>query len=56
MAEVYTSNQTLGGSGTSGGYALADFVLDRVSSTLIEGSSASLGDRQWRTSGYFGDD
>lgn len=44
--------------GTAGaaGYAPADFVLDRVQSTQLGSTLGIIGNRQWRTAGYFQDD
>jgi hypothetical protein len=42
--------------GVSPGYAVADFVLDRVSQTALGSTLGIIGNRQWRTAGYFQDD
>lgn len=38
------------------GYAGADFVLDRVSSASVQQQGVLVGNRQWRTAGFFQDD
>ena len=38
------------------GYGPADFVLDRVSQAEIAGPNGLVGNRQWRTAGFFQDD
>jgi hypothetical protein len=47
----FTSNP-----GVSAGYAPADFLLDRVQSTALGSTLGIIGNRQWRTAGYFQDD
>ncbi|MGI4756171.1 MAG: carboxypeptidase regulatory-like domain-containing protein [Janthinobacterium lividum] len=46
------------GDGTQTGYSGADFVLDRSSedSIAIPGGTGLVGNRQWRTAGFFQDD
>ncbi|WP_245536099.1 TonB-dependent receptor [Terriglobus roseus] len=46
------------GDGTNTGYSGADFVLDRANSEsiAIPGGSGLVGNRQWRTAGFFQDD
>lgn len=46
------------GDGTNTGYSGADFVLDRANSDsiAIPGGSGLVGNRQWRTAGFFQDD
>jgi hypothetical protein len=38
------------------GYAAADFVLDRVASASVQEAGQLVGQRQWRTAGFFQDD
>jgi hypothetical protein len=38
------------------GYAAADFVLDRVSNASVQEEGELVGQRQWRTAGFFQDD
>jgi hypothetical protein len=38
------------------GYAGADFVLDRVSTATVQEGGQLVGQRQWRTAGFFQDD
>ena len=47
-----------GPNGTDTGFSGADFVLDRASSDsiAIPGGSGLVGNRQWRTAGFFQDD
>ncbi len=64
----FTYNGTFTGDGTNIGYSGADFVLDRASSdsialqggsngaTALNGNSGLVGNRQWRTAGFFQDD
>ena len=44
------------GAANSLGYAGADFVLDRVASASVEEQGELVGQRQWRTAGFFQDD
>lgn len=50
---AFTSNPSLS---NAGGYAGADFVLDRVASAAVTLSSVNVGQRQWRTAGFISDD
>ena len=40
----------------AGGYAGADFLLDRVSSAAATLNSINVGQRQWRTAGFVSDE
>ncbi|WP_263384037.1 TonB-dependent receptor [Granulicella arctica] len=52
---VYSSNPNVATGG--GGYAAADFLLDRVLETKIAASGlGGVGQRQWRDAGYIQDD
>jgi hypothetical protein len=52
---VFTSNPNPGA--VNGlGYSGADFVLDRVTSASVQEQGVLVGNRQWRTAGYFQDD
>lgn len=54
----FSYNGVFTGDGTNSGYSGADFVLDRSSgdSIAIPGGSGLVGNRQWRTAGFFQDD
>lgn len=45
-----------GGAPDNLGYAGADFVLDRVATANVEEAGVLVGQRQWRTAGFFQDD
>lgn len=49
---------TFTGNGTDTGYSGADFVLDRSNSSAVAlpGGSGLVGNRQWRSAGFFQDD
>ena len=51
----FTSNPDPGVT-NGAGYGPADFVLDRVSQAEIAGPNGLVGNRQWRTAGFFQDD
>ena len=44
------------GTDSAPGYGPADFVLNRVQSTQLGSTLGIIGNRQWRTAGYFQDD
>jgi outer membrane receptor protein involved in Fe transport len=50
---AFTSNPSLA---NAGGYAGADFVLDRVGSAAVTLGSTNVGQRQWRAAGFIQDD
>jgi hypothetical protein len=54
----FSYNGVFTGDGTESGYSGADFVLDRASSDsiAIPGGTGLVGNRQWRTAGFFQDD
>ncbi|MBB6143928.1 hypothetical protein HNQ77_001877 [Silvibacterium bohemicum] len=52
---AFTSNPN-SGAVNNAGYAGADFVLDRVSSANVQEAGVLVGQRQWRTAGFFQDD
>ena len=54
----FNFNGVFTGDGTNTGYSGADFVLDRASSDsiAIPGGSGLVGNRQWRSAGFFQDD
>lgn len=51
---AFTSNPNVTTGG--GGYAAADFVLDRVAENRLGSTIGIVGNRQWRTAGYIQDD
>lgn len=51
---AYTSNPNVTTAG--GGYAPADFLLDRIKETLIASPLGRISQRQWRSAGYVQDD
>ncbi len=53
----FTYNGTFTGNGSDTGYSGADFVLDRIQQENIAlPGSGLVGNRQWRTAGFFEDD
>ena len=52
---AFTSNPNIA-TGNASGYAPADFILNRVDQANVTLGSINVGQRQWRTSGYFQDD
>lgn len=52
---VFTSNP-LPGATAAAGYGAADFVLDRVDNAQVTSQGVFVGQRQWRTAGFFQDD
>lgn len=50
---AFTSNPNVA---NAGGYAAADFLLDRVSTANVTLHSINVGQRQWRAAGFFEDD
>ncbi len=54
----FSYNGVFTGDGTNSGYSGADFVLDRSSSDsiAIPGGGGLVGNRQWRSAGFFQDD
>ncbi len=54
----FNYNGTFTGNGSDTGYSGADFVLDRANndSIAIPGGSGLVGNRQWRSAGFFQDD
>jgi hypothetical protein len=53
----YTGTYTSNGNVTDGpGYAPADFVLGRIFNTQLASPLGWVGNRQWRSAGYFQDD
>jgi hypothetical protein len=54
---VYTSNPNNTSTTTNAsGYGPADFILNRVNQAQVTLGSVNVGQRQWRSSGYFQDD
>ena len=51
---AFTSNPNV--SSGAGGYSAADFVLDRVANKSVANPTSFVGQRQWRSAGYFQDD
>ena len=55
---TYTGVYTAGNASVTNGpgYGPADFVLDRIQNTQLASPLGNVGNRQWRTAGFFQDD